>query len=217
MIKSDLQLKADITAELVWDPAVNATSVGVAVRDGIATLSGTVDTYAQKNAVERAVRRVAGLRGLAVDLEVRLTPDHKRSDTEIAQAALHALRWHSLVPNDKVHVEVDDGWVTLGGEVDWAYQSASAEQCIHPLVGVRGITNNVRLKQRVHPERLHEDITAAFARHAQREAQHIRVDVDGGVVTLTGTVGSIQEHEAAIGTAFAARGVTRVIDRLQIA
>lgn len=216
-MKTDLQLKADVTAELVWDPAVNATNVGVAVKDGIVTLGGVVDTYLQKHAVERAVRRVSGVRGIAVDLDVRLAPDHKRSDAEIAQAALHALRWHSLVPDDRLKVEVEDGWVTLTGEVDWAYQSASAEQCLHPLVGVKGVTNKIQLQQRASPVELKQDITAAFARHAQREANHIEIDVEGGVITLTGEVDSLAEHDAAIGTAYAAKGVTRVIDRLQVA
>ncbi|MDE2605144.1 MAG: BON domain-containing protein [Burkholderiales bacterium] len=216
-MKSDQQLKSDVTAELAWDPAVDATNVGVAVRDGIVTLSGVVDSYLQKHAVQRAASRIAGVRGIALDLDVRLAPHGRRSDTEIAQAALHALRWHSLVPDEHVRVEVEDGWVTLSGEVDWGYQSASAEQCIHPLVGVRGITNAIRLKQHVNPQELRQDIAAAFARHAQREASHIAVDIEGGVVTLSGTVGSLAEHDAAIGTAYAARGVTRVIDQLQVA
>jgi len=216
-MKTDLQIKADVTAELVWDPAVNATNVGVAVKDGIVTLSGVVDTYLQKHAVERAARRVSGVRGIAIDLDVQLAPDHKRSDAEIAQAALHALRWHSLVPDDQVKVEVEDGSVTLTGEVDWAYQSASAEQCLHPLVGVKGVTNNIRLTQRADPVELKQDIAAAFARHAQREASRIAIDVEGGVITLTGEVESLAEHDAAIGTAYAAKGVTRVVDRLQVA
>jgi osmotically-inducible protein OsmY len=215
-MKSDLQIKSDVTAELVWDPAVNATNVGVAVKDGVVTLSGIVDTYLQKHAVERAVRRVGGVRGLALDLQVKLSPGHARSDTEIAQAALHALRWHSLVPDDKVSVEVEDGWVTLSGELDWGYQSASAEQCLRPLVGVTGITNDIRLKQRANPAQLRQDIVAALERHAEREGKHIGVEVDGSVVTLSGRVDSIAEHDAALGTAYAARGVTRIIDRLQV-
>jgi osmotically-inducible protein OsmY len=216
-MKSDAQLKTDVIDELAWDPAVDATQVGVAVRDGVVTLDGVVDSYLQKHAVERAVRRIAGVRGIALDLDVRLAPDSKRSDTEIAQAALQALHWHSLVPDDRVKVEVEDGWLTLGGEVDWGYQSASAEQCVQSLVGVVGVTNAIRLKQHANPQALRQDIAAAFARHADREARHISIAVDGGVVTLSGTVGSWAEHEAAIGTAYAAKGVTRVIDQLQVA
>lgn len=215
-MKSDLQIKSDVTAELVWDPAVNSTNVGVAVKDGIVTLSGTVDTYMQKHAVERAVRRVSGVRGIAVDLEVRLTPGHRRTDSEIAQAALHALRWHSLVPDERVKVEVDDGWVTLSGELDWAYQSASAESAVRPLVGVRGVSNEIHLVQHANADRIRRDITEALTRHAQREAGRIAIDVESGVVTLHGQVDSLAEHDAVMGTAFAAKGVTRVVDQLEV-
>jgi osmotically-inducible protein OsmY len=215
-MKTDIQIKTDVNAELLWDPEVDATSVGVAVRDGIVTLSGTVDTYARKHAVERAARRIAGVRGIAVDLEVRLSPGHARTDAEIAQAAVHALRWHSLVPDDKVKVVVENGWVTLSGEVDWGYQSASAEQAVRPLIGVKGVGNEIRLKQRASPAQIQADLSAAFGRHAQRQADHVSVEVDGGVVTLRGTVDSLAEHDAAIGTAYSAKGVTRVIDRIEV-
>jgi len=216
-MKTDLQLKSDVTAELAWDPAVNATNVGVAVRDGVVTLSGQVDSYAQKHAVQRAARRIAGVRGIALDLEVRLAPDHQRSDTELAQAAAHALRWHSLVPDDKVKVQVEDGWVTVSGEVDWAFQSASAEQCIRPLVGVRGVTNTLTIRPHASSQEIRQDIAAALQRHAQREARHIDVEVHGSVVTLKGKVDSLAEHKAAMGTAYSAKGVTRVVDRLDVA
>lgn len=215
-MKTDAQLKADVMAELDWDPEVNAINVGVAVRHGIVTLSGTMDSYAQKHAAERAVRRVAGVRGLAVDLEVRLTPGHQRTDAEIAQAAAHALRWHSLVPNDKVTVEVENGWLTLRGVVDWAYQRASAEQCVRPLVGVRGITNEIFIVAKVDAEEISKQICAALERHVARESRHITVAVEGGVVTLTGKVDSLPEHDAAIGTAYGSKGVTRVVDHLEV-
>lgn len=215
-MKTDLDLKSDITAELMWDPAVNPANIGIAVKEGVVTLSGTVDSYVQKHAVERAVRRIEGVRGMAVDLDVRLAPGHRRTDAEIAQAALHALRWHSLVPEERVKVEVEDGWVTLSGEVDWGYQSASAEQALQPLVGVRGVTNQIRIAQRVNSAQIHSDISAALTRHAQREAKHIAVDVEGGTVTLSGQVGSLAERDAAMGTAFAAKGVMEVVDRLEV-
>lgn len=216
-MKTDQQLQSDVLAELAWEPAVDARRIDVAVADRVVTLKGRVDTYLQRNAAERAVRRIPDVRGVAVELEVELAPAHQRSDKEIAEAALHALDWHSLVPEDSVQVQVQDGWVTLEGEVDWGYQSASAEQCVNPLVGVRGLTNRIRLKQRTDPEQLRREIADAFARHARREANHITIEVDGGVVTLSGTVHSLPEHEAAIGVASAAKGVTRVIDRLHVA
>lgn len=215
-MKNDQQLKTEVSAELRWDAAVNAANIGVAARDGVITLSGQVDTYLQKHAAERAVKRVAGVRGIAMDIEVKLAPGHARTDTDIAQAALDALRWHSQVPPDAVTVEVDQGWVTLSGEVDWGLQSASAERCVRPLIGVKGVTNQIRLRQHVNPAELRSDILAALTRQARREANHIDIAVEGGVVTLSGHVHSLPEHDAICGTASAARGVSRVVDYLKV-
>lgn len=215
-MKTDLQLKSDVIAELSWDAGVNPTRIGVAVKNGIVTLSGEVDTHLQKHAVERAVRRVGGVRGMAVDLQVNLAPDHKRTDADIARAALHALDWHSSVPEERVKVAVEDGWITLTGEVDWSYQSASAEQAVRPLVGVTGVTNQIRLTQRASSNDIRSGIEGALARHAQRAARHLAVDVDGDVVTLRGQVGSMAERKAAVGTAFATKGVARVVDKLEV-
>lgn len=215
-MKSDAELKADVTAELAWDPAINATNIGVMVKDGVVTLAGHLDTFSEKHAVERAVRRVSGVCAIALDLEVRLSPEHKRSDSDIAQAAMTALRLNSLVPDDKVKVEVEDGWITLTGEVDWGYQLASAEQCMRPLAGVRGINNLVTIKPRVKGNDIAAQIAAALTRQAAREAKYINVQVDGAVVTLNGKVHSMAEHDAALGAAFSAPGVSRVVDHLQV-
>ncbi len=215
-MKTDDQLKKDVISELHWDASINATRIGVAVNDGIVTLSGQVDNYLQKHAVERAARRVAGVRGIAVDLEVALSSEHKRSDTDIAQAALNALRWHALVPHNQITVEVEQGWVTLSGKVDWSFQAMNAEKCIRPLVGVRGVSNEIQLKQQVNPEDLRKDLIAALNRHAVREANHIKIDVDGCVVTLSGHVDSLPDHDAVIGVTSVARGVSRVIDHLEV-
>lgn len=216
-MKSDTVIKEDVSAELAWDPAINTAQVGVAVKDGVVTLSGTLATYAEKWAVERAVRRVAGVRGIALDLEVNLVPGHVRSDTEIANAALQALRWHALVPDDKLRVEVENGWVTLSGDVDAGYQARAAERCVEPLTGVRGVTSQINVRTAVDGHRIQEQIAAAFARHARREASRVGIEVDQGVVTLKGVVDSLAEHDAAIGTVTAAPGVSRVVDQLQVA
>jgi osmotically-inducible protein OsmY len=216
-MKSDSQLKNDVSAELAWDPAINEAGIGVAVKNGIVTLSGHLDTFAEKHAVERAVRRVAGVRGIALELDVKLAPQHKRSDSEIAQAAINALSFSSLVPSGQVKVEVEDGWVTLSGTVSWSYQSASAEQCIRPLIGVRGLTNGITIKPHVSSQDIGDQISAALTRQATREARHISVEVDGDIVTLRGKVHSLPEHDAAVGAAYAARGVSRVVDKLEIA
>jgi osmotically-inducible protein OsmY len=215
-MKTDMQLKADVTDELAWDPSINAAGIGVMVKDGVVTLSGHLDTFAEKHAVEKAVRRVADVRGIALEFDVKLSAEHKRSDSEIAQAAAEALRLNSLVPAGKVQVEVEGGWVTLTGEVDWSYQLARAEQCVRPVAGVRGLYNRITIKPRASGKDIGQQITAALTRQAMREARHITVEVDGGVVTLRGQVHSLAEREAAVGAAFSATGVSRVVDKLKI-
>lgn len=215
-MKTDAHIKADVIDELAWDPAVNATGIGVAVREGVVTLTGHLDSYAEKHAVERAVHRVAGVRGIAVELDVRLAAERKRSDSDIAQAAATALQLNSLVPDEKVQVLVENGRVTLTGEVDWSYQLASAEQCVRPLAGVRGLSNQITIKSRASSKDVGAQITAALTRQAVREAKHITVEVEGSVVTLWGKVHSLAEREAAVGAAFSARGVSRVVDKLEV-
>lgn len=216
-MKTDIQLKADVEDELAWDPAVNATHIGVMVRSGVVTLAGHLDTFAEKRAAERAVRRVAGVRGIALDLDVKLAPEHVRGDPEIAEAATTALRLNSLVPAGKVKVEVERGWVTLTGQVDWGYQAASAEQCIRPLAGVRGLFNHVTVRPRASSKDIAGQIKAALRRHAEREAGKIAIDVQGSIVTLSGKVDSLKEHDAAVGAAFATHGVSSVVDELEVA
>jgi len=216
-MKTDMQLKADVTAELAWEPAVNAAGIGVLVKEGIVTLTGHLDTFAEKYAAERAVRRVSGVRGLAMELDVKLAPGHQRSDSEIASAAASALRWSVFMQPDRVKVEVEKGWVTLTGEVDWAYQSSTAEQCVRNLIGVRGLTNKISVKPTVNTRNVAAEIAAALERQAEREAKNIAIDVEGGVVTLRGKVHSLAEREAAAGAAFAARGVSRIINKLEVA
>lgn len=215
-MKTDAQLKADVTDELAWDPSLDAANVGVMVSEGVVTLTGHLDSFAEKHAVEQAVRRVGGVRGIAVELDIKLPASGERSDSDLARAATESLRLNSLVPDDKVQVEVENGWVTLTGEVDWSYQFASAEQCIRPLAGVRGLFNQITIKPRVKGEDIARQITAALTRQATREARHIGVDVEGGVVTLSGKVHSLAEHDAAIGVAFSAHGVSHVVDHLQV-
>jgi osmotically-inducible protein OsmY len=216
-MKSDIQLKTDVTEELAWDPAINETNIGVMVKDGVVTLAGELDTFAEKHAVERAVRRVSGVRGIALDLDVKLAPEHKRSDSDIAQAAITALRLNSLVPDGKVKVEVEDAWATISGEVDWAYQFASAEQCVRPLIGVKGLTNNITVRPRTNRKDIAGQISAALRRQAEREAKNIGIEVEGSVVTLRGKVHSFAEHDAAVGAAFGTHGVSRVVDKLEVA
>ena len=216
MIKTDAKLKDDVLAELAWDPAIHADSIGVIVKFGVVTLTGHINTYIEKLAVEKAVRQVDGVKAIAMELDVKLSTEHKRSDTEIAQAALYALRWHTWVPSERIQVEVDQGWVTLSGDVDWQYQLASAEQSVRNLQGVRGLTNRIMVKAQVNSKDISKEITDALTRHAQREAQRLQIKVERGTVTLQGTVDSLADRDAVIGAAYGTRGVAKVVDMLHI-
>ena len=215
-MKTDADLKRDVTAELAWDPAVKSTAIGVAVKDGVVTLSGHLETFADKHAAARALRRVSGVKAIALELDVKLSPDHKRSDTDIAAGGEEALKWNTLVPLQAIRLTVDHGWVTLQGEVEWDYQRRSVEKAIRPLMGVVGISNEITLRARPEAIDLSRKIQEALTRQALREAKQIQVDVDGTTVKLSGKVNSWQEREAVQGVAWAAPGVHAVINELHV-
>lgn len=217
-MKTDAKLKRDVEAELAWDPAVHADAIGVAAKNGIVTVTGHLDTFGEKLAVERAVRRVKGVQAMAVELDVKLAPQHRRSDTEIALAAEQALKWHSAVPPEKVLLSVDNGWVTLRGQVDWEFQREAAAKAIRPLTGVVGLSNMIELAPRsaVKTEMV-EQITRAMKRHAADEADQLQIDVDASTVTLRGTVHSWAERSAVAGACWSAAGVGRVVNELRVA
>ena len=216
-MKTDSDLKRDVTAELAWDPAVKATAIGVAVKDGVVTLTGHLETFAEKHAASRAVRRVAGVKAIALEIDVKLSPGHKRSDTDIAESAEQALKWNTLVPLNAIRLTVDHGWVTLQGSVEWDYQRRSVEKAIRPLMGVVGISNEITLRNQPKAADLSRKIAEALTRQAIREAKHIQIAVDGTTVKLTGTVHSWQERDAAQGVAWSAPGVGVVINELRVA
>ena len=215
-MKTDAQLKDDVSTELEWDPSIHASQVGVAVKNGVVTLTGHLDTYQEKYAIEKAVGRIEGVKAIAVELDVKLEYGHKRSDTEIAAAAESALKWHSQIPEERIQVRVEKGWITLKGEVDWDYQRKNAEKAVRPLVGVVGVTNGITLKEAVAPADVAGSIRNAFVRHAEREAKKIEVSVRGATVTLRGTVDSLAERAAAVGAAWAAPGISNVVNEIDI-
>lgn len=217
MTKTDSALKADVVNELVWDPSIRETAIGVGIKDGVVTLTGHLDTYAEKDAAMRAVRRVSGVKAIAVEIDVKLSPSHQRSDTDIAKSIELVLQWSTSIPPDSVRVTVDHGWVTLQGEVDWNYQRLNAESVIRPLMGVVGISNDLKLKPRARAADLSRRIEDALRRQALREAQQIHIAVSGDTVTLTGKVHSWHERQAAQGVAWSAPGVRSVVNELQIA
>ena len=215
-MKTDAQLKTDVTNELEWDPSIRASQVGVAVQNGVVTLTGHLETFAEKHAVERAVQRVQGVKALAIELDVKLSPDHRRSDSEIAQAAEAALRWHALVPADRVRVKVEKGWVWLDGELDWEFQRQAAQKAMRTLTGVVGVSNGITLKPSVTPGDVKLRIHDALARHAEREARNIEVLVNGSTVTLRGRVDTWADRAAAQGAAWSAPGIGLVVNELVV-
>lgn len=216
-MKTDAQLKKDVLDELEWEPALNATRVGVAVDHGVVLLTGHLDTFAEKEAVEKAVRRVAGVKAMAVELEVTLAPRHQRSDTEIAATIETAFKWHALIPEDRIQVKVEKGWVTLTGEVDWQYQRHNAERVVRPVTGVLGVNNHITIRAREASSYVAQRIRDALTRHAEEEAKNIEVVVQAGTATLRGKVGTLAEHAAAQAAAWSAPGIARVVNELQVA
>ena len=215
-MKTDYEIQKDVMEELRWEPILSATEIGVAAKNGIVTLSGTVDSYAKKLAAERAATKVAGVKAVAEDIEVKLFNTLRKSDTEVAQAVANALKWNSSVNDDKIKIKVDDGWVTLEGEAEWEFQKNSAKSSIENLVGVRGISNLIRVTPRIKMTEIKQKISAAFQRHASLDAGKIHVDTLGNKVILTGNVSSLAEKNDAEDAAWAAPGVTLVENKLDV-
>jgi hyperosmotically inducible protein len=216
-MKSDMELKRQVEDELTWDPAVSAADIGVEVRDRVVTLSGHLTSYAEKLAAEKAAQRVAGVKAVVVELDVRLLHSDVRTDEEVANAVRAIIRWTVGLSEEAVKVQVEKGWVTLSGEVDWAYQSHAATRTISQMRGVTGVSNLIQIGGDTAAQDIGEQIGKALQRHAEREAKHIGVKVHEGTVTLTGMVDSMAERSAARGAAWSAPGVRAVIDNLTVA
>lgn len=212
----DLKLQHDVMDELEWEPAVNVEHVGVTVRDGVVTLTGHVESFAEKLAAEKAALRVRGVRALAQDIEVELPTSKKTADDEIAARALKMLEWDVVVPSEGISVKVDHGIVMLSGEVDQLYQSAEAEQDVWRLSGVRDVVNTIKVRRQVQPADVEARIRRALERSADLEAGRIFASMKDGTVTLRGSVGAWIERETAERAARAAPGVIAVKNEITI-
>jgi len=210
-------LQHDVLTELEWDPSIEAGKIGVSVENGVVTLNGHVSNYSEKSAAERIAKRVKGVDAVANDIEVKLDLEGQRDDTDIAKAALDALRWNVALPRDKVKVMVTNGgWVTLEGEVDWDYQRRVAFDAVRSLRGVRVVTNNIAVIPKVKAADVKDKIEAALRRNAEIDSKKISVETTDGRVTLRGSVRSWVEREDAVSAAWAAPGVRKVVDELKV-
>ena len=213
---TDRELKQHVQNALDWEPSVDATEIGVSVSEGVITLRGDVPSYTEKQAAERMVLRVFGVKAVANDLTVRPTDGYARTDTDIAQAAVAALTWNTSVPPNCVTVSVTNAWVTLNGILNWQYEKEAAVRAVRDLRGVIGVTNSIVLQSAVKPSDVQAKIEAAFKRSAEIDARRVTVATHDGKVTLSGTVRSWAERREAERAAWAAPGVTQVDDRLAI-
>jgi osmotically-inducible protein OsmY len=213
---NDNVVRQAIIDELEFEPSIDAADIGVAVENGVAILTGHVPTYAQKATLEHVVRRVAGVRGIAQEIEVRPFGANQTADDEIAKRALYMINWNTAVPKNAVQVKVQKGWVTLTGTVEWHYQKIAAGDAVRGLAGVSGVSNIIDLKPRVSVSDVKKRIQDALKRNAEVEAKGIRIDVLDGIVTLEGRVKAWPERDAAERAAWSAPGVKAVVDRITV-
>lgn len=215
-MKTDATLQRDVLDELEWEPSLDASKIGVSADHGVITMTGKVATLSSRLQAERAAWHVAGVEGVANEIEVEDRLATSVDDASIAQHALSALEWNSTVPHGEIKVSVTHGWLSLEGQVEWYYQKRAAEEAVRELMGVRGLTDRIEVKPRVRAADVKDKIEAALRRSAELDARRITVEATGGKIVLKGTVRSWAEHEDALNAAWSAPGVTRVEDHLSI-
>ncbi|WP_452229148.1 BON domain-containing protein [Lacinutrix sp. MEBiC02404] len=215
-MKTDLEIKNDVLSELSWLPNIDETEIGVTVNKGIVTLVGIVSDLPKKTTIEDAIKRISGVKAVAEEITVKYTDSDKKSDVEIAKAAINALEWNASVPSEEIIVTVEDGKISLTGELEWPYQKSFAKRTIEHLCGVREVVNHIHLKPKVTPKDIENQIKKAFARSANIDAKNISVAIDNQKVTLLGVVHSIKEKEDAEMIAYNASGINKVRNELEV-
>lgn len=215
-MKNNADLQRDVQDAILWEPLLNAAEIGVTVNDGIVTLSGTVDSYSKKLEAEHATKNVAGVKAIVEKIEIKFANSWSKSDNEIAMEVLNALKWNWQVPHEKVRVKVENGWITLEGELTWNYQSEAAKKAVHHLMGVTGVTNNILIRSEINDTIERHDVEAALGRNGSIDASEINVKVSGTKVTLTGSVNSWYDKEEAARIAWNTPGIWKVENELEV-
>lgn len=214
--KADKDMRQEVLDALDWEASIKSGDIGVGVSSGVVTLTGYVPTFAQKRTAERTALRVSGVKGIANDLVVKLPKKKERTDTDIAKAAVRAIRWHTELPQDTISVKVRDGWVTLEGTVDWNYQRERAADVVRPLTGLRGLTNTLTVAPSATSGDIRDRIRKALEREVNREAKNLVIEIDGDTVRLSGVVHSWIERRNAERAAWSAPGITDVVNDLEV-
>lgn len=215
-MSANSELQKEVTEELEWDPSVDSSHISVAAKDGIVTLTGYVEHYIEKSSAERAVKRIADVKAVVDELELKLPGASQRNDLDIAESALAGLKLNVLVPRDKVQVTVDKGWITLDGQVEWQYQRSTAENTVKLMRGVKGIINKIIVKPAAQAANIKAKIQSALVRNAQLDANNIKVETNGSTVTLSGRVRSWAEKKQAENAAWSAPGIAEVKNNINV-
>jgi osmotically-inducible protein OsmY len=215
-MKTDLQLQRDVSEELQWEPSVRANEIGVEVSDGVVTLSGEVHNFAEKWNAERAAQRVSGVNALAVELKIKASGLGVRTDTDIARSAEQVLGWSTSVPEGSIKVMVENGFITLTGDVNWQYQRLAAAASVRFLMGVTGVSDQIAIKPTLSMSAVKGDIEVALKRTAVADTKKIHVSIKGANITLTGKVQSWAERETANASAWSTPGVRHVVDKMTL-